>query len=308
MRRTLICLVTVLLFIACNEKKSAGDSLIEKSKIQTAFNKNPNKVLLDHFYVVLDSVSFEKLRKDPFMKQSYASVDAGMPDFHKVHDSSSVFYLRGKSHYIEILGPDNPFNEPVGQIGIGFSMAGDKHFPISGAPQLKEKKTKFLQGSSVAKYTLNNKEIDWYKAFYTYGMETNLATWYAHYNPSFLQHLGIKADETYSREDFLKNTYAPNKLFEDITAITLACNPADHFRIARELELLGCPLVNKPGADPIFEAGDIYLRLVRRKDKERSSLLQVETSLNHKSNKILELGAITIKNKEKKSLWIFNNY
>lgn len=302
-----IILVAAVFLMGCKQKtKAPEESLIDKEKIQSLFDKNPNNVLFNHLYVVLDSSTYAQLRSNTFLNESYAGLDRGMPDFKKINDTVNSIYLRGEKHYLEILGPKNRFKEPVGQVGMGFSLGGPKSFSLKNTPKLKEGGTKFLQGGDTVSFNIKNKERVWYKPFYTFGMKTNLYTWYSYYNPEFLEAIDGKKQDTYTREGYLKKAYDPEKLFKNMVAIILRCNRGDHFRIARELELLGCTLEKKEGDDLIFKAGDIYLKLILDHKMERSTILQIESSLNGEDNRKLELDNITIKNEGKRSLWMFD--
>lgn len=301
-----VIFLAIVFLVGCKkEKKLPDDLLIDKDKIQAMFSKNPNNVLFNHFYVVLDSSTYAQFRSNEFLNESYAGLDSGMPDFNKINDTVSNIYLRGETHYLEILGPNNSFKEPVGQIGIGFSLGEQQPFSLNKSPEFIEEGTKFLRAWDTASFTIKDKRQIWYKAFYTFGMKTNLYTWYSYYNPKFLEAIDGEGREVYAREDFLKNAYVPEKLFKNVVSMTLGCNLADHYRISKELELLGCTLEKKEGDDVIFKAGDIYIKLILTRNKGKSQLLQMETTLNREDNRTLEIGNITIKTKDKKSLWIF---
>lgn len=301
-----IVFLAIVVLVGCKQEvKMPEEPLIDKDKIQAMFNKNPNNVLFNHFYVVLDSSTYSQFRSNAFLKESYAGLDSGMPNFIEINDSVNSIYLRGETHYLEILGPNNSFKEPENQIGIGFSLGGQKPFSINNSPEFKEDNTKFLRASDTASFTIKDKKHNWYKAFYTVGMKTNLYTWYSYYNPEFLEAIDGKKRDVYTREDFLKEAYVPEKLFKNMVSITLNCNLADHYRFAKELELLGCTLVKKEGEDLIFKAGDIYIKLILSQYKGKSEIIQMETTLNQEDNRTIEIGTITIKTEGKKSLWTF---
>lgn len=301
-----VVLFVMVFLMGCKQGHNVPEeSLIDKEKIEELLNKNPNNVLFNHLYVVLDSSTYAQLRANEFLNESYAGLDRGMPNFEKINDTVSSIYLRGEEHYLEILGPNNIFKEPVGQTGLGFSLGGQQPFSLNNSPGLKEEGTKFLKGSDTASYTINDRERVWYKAFYTYGMKTNLYTWYSYYNPGFLEAIDGERRDVYTREEFLRKSYVPEKLFRKVVAIALSCNLADQYRIGRELQLLGCVLEKKEGDDLIFKAGDIYIKLILDRHRGKSEILQMETTLNREDNRTLKIGNITIRTKDKKSLWIF---
>ncbi|WP_373519560.1 DUF5829 family protein [Pricia sp.] len=307
LKNTAIILSITILLLACGqERKASENSLIDKGKVRALFDKNSNNVLFNHLYVVLDSISYARFRSNTFLKESYAGMDRGLPDFETIDDTVSSIYLRGEKHYLEILGPNNRFNEPVGRCGIGFSLDGKHSHFLNNSPELKEKNTKFLQGSDTVSMTIKGKELVWYRPFYTFGMKTNMYTWFSYYNPEFLEAIHGEKYQTYSQETFLKSAYAPDKLLRNVVAITLGCNPADHFRMGRELQLLGCPMMKDGKKNPVFKVGDVYIRLILDHRREKSGILNIESTLQRPDNRILQLGGLTIKNEEKKSLWTFD--
>lgn len=248
----LILSLGLLLFGCKNEVKEAEEPLFDKKKIADAFNKNPNEVLFNHLYVVLDSSTYAQLRANKFLNESYAGLDRGMPLFEKINDTVSSIYLRGEAHYLEILGPNNSFKEPVGQTGLGFSLGGQQSFSLNNSPKLKEEGTKFLQGMDTASFSIKNEEQIWYKAFYTVGMKTNLYTWYSYYNPVFLEALDGEKRNNYTREDFLKHAYSPEKLFKNVVSIAFKLQPGGPLPYRKRIALIRLYTGKKRGGRPYF--------------------------------------------------------
>ncbi|RAV28699.1 hypothetical protein DN748_12150 [Sinomicrobium soli] len=283
------------------------NSLVNKEETGSMVREVKNKVLLDHFYVVLDSSSYARFISHPFIKGSYAGIDLGLPGFEPPGQSATSVYLRGEEDYIEILGPHNRFQEPIGQNGIGFSLNG-KEFSLDNKPILKETETKFLKGSDTASFTINDEETVWYKAFYTYGMDTNLFTWYSYYNPGFLKALHREEADDYSAKRFLKTAYKPDRLFKKITRIEIHCNKADHFRIARELQLLG-NLHKETGKNHIlFSVGDVQISILLDEALQDSRIARMDGLLNQRDDRVLHFGKLTIKNNGFETRWIFDPY
>ena len=96
----------------------------------------------------------------------YGALDKRLPFFAPINANASECYLRGHKHYIEILGPNNIFNEPVGKSGIGFALKNeDQHFHLGVEPKLKEKNTAFLNATDTVAMSLGNRKEVWFKAF-----------------------------------------------------------------------------------------------------------------------------------------------
>lgn len=285
--------------------KGSDEMLIDKTKIDRVFNNVDNKVLLSHMYVVLDSSTYNSILQNTFLDQEYAGIDNGLPDFTPADKNSKSVYVRGKNSYLEILGPNNKFNEGIGRNGIGFSLNNNNGFSLDNKPSLKKSETKFLKGVDTVSFTLNNEKTVWFKAFYTYGIDTNLHTWYSYYNPSFITALHGEQEERYTEAAYLKTAYSPNKLFKDITAIEIHCTRADHFRIASELELLGCTSVKKHNDDLLFIIDDLKLSVCLRENIEKSKITIIAGTLNKPDNRTIHCKNITIENRGYNTIWRF---
>ena len=307
-RLLLYFLLTTLLFCtSCNNPAKQDDvSIINEKRIVDTFKKALNTVSLDHFYITLDSVTFAQLKSSDFINSQYANLDQGIPDFTPINTASTSAYLRGKRQYIEILGPQNAFNEPVGKSGIGFALSEKKGFSLANAPELHETGTKFLKAADTVSFNINNTAAVWYKAFYTYGMATNLSTWYAYYNPEFLGHLHDEEISEYTSEAFLKTAYHPKKMFNEITGIEMHCNLADHFRIARELQLLGCTLAGKKNNDLLYVVDGIKLSIRLDETLDKSKITTIAATLNAPDHRTITFKNLTIKNTGYQTVWSLN--
>ena len=116
-------------------------------------------MLFSHLYVVLDSLSYSEFTNSPEWTDAYANLDVGLPHFNPIDKNATSCYLRGHRHYIEILGPDNTYNEPVGKSGIGFSLENDEgHFHLGVTPKLKKEDNRFLSLSDTVSMPLGKRE------------------------------------------------------------------------------------------------------------------------------------------------------
>lgn len=307
-RITAIILGT-LLCIACNQsvRKEYNSSLIDKQKVDEALGNDISKIVLDHLYVVVDSATYASFTSNNHIKNTYASLDTGLPNFAPVLTNSSTCYLRGHKHSIEILGPSNTYNEPVGKSGIGFSIKNkEEHFHLGIEPKLTVLKDTILQATETVTMPLGTQEHTWFKAFYTPSLGTALHTWYGFYNPDFLDELHGTANDTYTREAFLANTYADDKLFKSIESIHLSCTASDFQRIAQELGYLRCTLTKNDGETYTIRSGDIDVILKFSKQINYSRITRITCTLNEEDHSLHLLGNLTIKNQGKRSIWDFN--
>ncbi len=299
-----------MIIVSCQKQKQDSDlpSMIDREKINASFNKDISKVLLDHLYVVVDSLTYDRFTKNNQWMTKYASLDIGLPNFAPVNNHSSTCYLRGHQHYIEILGPKNKYKEPVGKSGIGFSLKNKgEHFHLGVVPRTKATKDSLLlYATETVHMDLGQHKQTWFKAFYTPSPGTALHTWYAFYNPTFLDTLYKKHHAQYSRKAFLKSSYEKTKLFNGIDEIYLTCIPKDYIRIAKELGFLKCRLLKKNGKTLTFQGGDITIHLKPSENAEYSRITRIICQLNTNDRSITHLGNLTITNQGTESIWDFD--
>ncbi|MEW7281297.1 DUF5829 family protein [Aquimarina sp. 2201CG1-2-11] len=296
--------------MSCQKQKTQSESYysIDREKIDEAFNKDKSKVLLDHLYVVVDSVTYSRLVNDNRWKNTYASFDRGLPDFAAVNMHASTCYLRGHRHYIEILGPKNTYNESVGKSGIGFSLKNkEEHFHLGLKPKLKPSKSSLLQAVQTVQMPLRDYKYTWFKAFYTPSPGTSLHTWYAFYNPSFLDSLYGKHYTSYSREAFLEPNYKKKKLFNGVKEIYATCTLDDYLRIVQELKHLQCELLQRKGNILMIKGGDVILHIEPSDIVAYSRITKIICELNNADYSITRLGNLIITNQGNKSIWNLKN-
>ncbi|WP_157560138.1 DUF5829 family protein [Kordia algicida OT-1] len=284
-------------------------SSVDYDKVDAFFGTNVSQILFDHLYVVLDSVSYAQLKQNAFFNDMYGSIDKGLPNFEAIDAKTSSCYIRGHSHYIEILGPNNRYQEPIGKSGIGFSLHNKgEHFHLGVQPKLAQNKTPYLSISETIDLPIENTEITWFKAFYSPNISTNLHTWYAFYNPIFLDSLYHVKHHTYSREAFLKKLYKKECLFKDIESISMHCTKADFYRIAQEMRHLGCDLIKNEGKTLTIASGDITIEIRLSETIKNSHITQIQCKLNTIDSSVIQLGNLTITNYGMKSIWDFNTF
>lgn len=303
---SLFIICFALIFGCKNSTKDISDfpDHIDYDKIDNFMGNDVSKLSFNHLYVVLDSLSYSNFMKNNTWHETYASVDNGLPNFSAIDSNTTTCYLRGHKHYIEILGPNNRYNEPVGKSGIGFALNNhNEHFHLGIKPKLKKDSISFLSLANTVKMNLNNKEETWFKAFYTPSEGTAIHTWYGFYNPSFLDHFNSTSHKSYSRELFLKQAYNDQKLFNGIQTITMLCTADDFERIGQEMRYLGQKLRDRDADTLVIAGGDINIKIVHSDSIEYSHITHIECRLNDANNSGTQLGHIHIKNDGKISVW-----
>lgn len=304
-----VYLVMLVIYIgsvcSCREKRSLE---IDHERIDELFGKNVSEVLFDHLYVVVDSITYTQLLQNTEWQGTYAAMDKGLPDFATLDKTTTSCYLRGYEHFIELLGPDNEYNEPVGKSGIGFLLSNHgEHFHLGVMPKLKQSETPYLSKSETVNMPIGKEETTWFKAFYSPSMNTALHTWYAFYNPAFLNRLHQTEHYEYSRAAFLRKSYREGQLFKGIESIDIICTFADYERIAQEMRQLGCRLMSKKENTLTISSGDISLSITPSRTINFSRITQIKCGLNASDNRQIALGNLTITNSGTQSVWNLEN-
>ena len=173
-------------------------------------------------------------------------------------------------------------------------------------PKLKTSKDSFLYATETVQMPIGDYKETWFKAFYTPSPGTALHTWYAFYNPIFLDSLYGTHHISYSRKDFLKSSYADQKLFNGIKEIHLSCTLHDYQRIAKELGYLRCKLLDQNGETLMIASGDVTINISPSNQIEYSRITKITCLLNNDDNSITKLGNLIITNQGKESIWHFD--
>lgn len=265
--------------MALSGQKSGGNSDLKDLKV-------------NHIYVVVDSTTFNALKQSNELN-TLANQDKGLPNFLPLDNSATTIYMRFKSTYLEIMGPENRFKEKIGSIGIGFSW--DTFNSTLDTVQKSIQKSKDLKfQKSEANWPFGGKEILWYTFFYS-DFKGSIATWYAIYNPVFLNYLFNINYSDFKREDFLKKVFDQNKKIIDLSGIVINANANDFYKMIKEFKALNIKIKKQKPRLVIYKLDSvtIELKLTERRNsmiKELRFISKGETRLN------INLGNIHIKN------------
>lgn len=197
-------------------------------------------VPLDHLYVVLDAETHAALRASRFLLEEFAAVDSGLPHFRPVGPDTDVLYVRGAETYLELMGPQNHFGEPVGQIGLGFGVEVPGSLPRVFASLRAAGLRPFFTSDHVD--FVGPVPIPWKQ---TTGprapLVDGLAVWVSEYAPGFAHWLDPRdADpRAIARSDFLRPRFRGDRLLADIIGIRLGVDPAARQTILDGLLALG---------------------------------------------------------------------
>lgn len=237
-------------------------------------------VYLNHVYIVVDEATFGDLRSSNFLINEFASVDTGLPDFLRPDSSANSIYVRGQHTYLELFGPDNEFEEPVGKVGVGTSP--EQPGAIDWIyERLCGKDPDDVQKELIYWDSENESPVPWYTVVYRDQPDsTRLVPWVSEYHEDFLPALySDKESGTRGirREDYLRPQFEEDRYLQDITGLTVALHEPQKSRYIRDLELLGW-VSHTDGDDSVLEGPNVRV-MVTDATAERDGLLEIELYL-----------------------------
>ncbi|PWN69308.1 hypothetical protein C1631_014735 [Chryseobacterium phosphatilyticum] len=256
---------------------------------------------VNHIYFVLDSVSFNEIRGSEQLAK-WSSLDKGLPDFLPINQQSTTLYLRGKSTYIEVMGPDNRFGEKVGSVGIGFSWDTSGTFSDDIGKKLKNNDLVFSKNHAM--WNFAGKEVLWYSAYST-ALQGSIATWYAFYNQEFLTRLYHKKYQFFTREAFLERIFDQKREITDLSAIVLNCNTEDYDKLTKELDSFGIKPATKHKDSVVFQIYSVRITIILTPNKT-SGIKELRLKTKNKLNKSFKLGKVNFRNDGKELIMTFN--
>ncbi|PCC69355.1 Alpha/beta hydrolase family protein [Nannocystis exedens] len=243
-------------------------------------------VPLDHLYVVLDAETHAALRTSRFLLEEFAAVDAGLPHFRPVGPDADVLYVRGAETYLELMGPQNHFGEPVGQIGLGFGVEVPGSLPRVFASLRAAGLRPFFSSDYVD--FAGPVPIPWKQ---TTGprapLVDGLAVWASEYAPGFAHWLDPRSagPRAIARSDFLRPRSRGDRLLADIIGVRLGVDPAARQTITDGLLALGYEA--QGGGEVLTEAG---LEISLQPENGPTRLLTVTFRLTRAASCDLVLG------------------
>jgi len=266
-----------------------------------------NDLKFNHLYVVVDAEIYNQFLTNDFVQNEFANSDMGMPNFQKIDNTAKTFYIRGENTYLELMGPENKFKEPVGAIGIGFSWDTQLPFTYNINDYLKVGKNNPPKFETFEfPWDFHDHKTVWYQASYTKAKSNNLSTWYSFYNPAFLSDLFKKNYTQYSNKDYLSKAYNPKKLLTDLVAVNLSCTKLDFDKIVNELKYLDSKIILKNGSSVTYQFQKFQLTIAPNNSASTSNVESItfKTKNTQSNNMIIE--KIKIKNNDSKSIWEFH--
>ncbi|AQX07591.1 DUF5829 family protein [Elizabethkingia ursingii] len=272
-------LLILFVSMAFSSQESRGNSDLKDLKV-------------NHIYVVVDSTTFNALKQSNELS-TLANQDKGLPNFLPIDNSATTIYMRFKSTYLEIMGPENRFKEKIGSIGIGFSWDTFNSTLDTVQKSIQESKDLRFQKSE-ANWSFGGKEILWYSFFYS-DLKGDIATWYAIYNPVFLNYLFNINYSEFKREDFLKKVFDQNKKIIDLSGIVIDSNANDFNKITEEFKALNIKIEKQKPGLVIYKLDSVTIKL-KLAERKNSMIKELRFRSKDKTRLNINLGNIRIKN------------
>lgn len=225
--------LTAVVLASCGPKQ-------DTPRLRATFKTPP--VVLNHLYVVLNEPQFAVFRDHPYFRERFAAVDTGFPKFAAVNPGSQALYFRGRDTYLEIFGPNNPFGEPAGKVGLGWSVEQP------GAIDWVENQLRGHAADRIER-TLRiwdfetAQPVNWYHAVYRqFPQSSRTVWWFSEYHADFFPALfpARRANHVdLTRRTFLRDRFRPDLDLINLTGAELALSAEDAGRLTADLESLG---------------------------------------------------------------------
>jgi hypothetical protein len=295
-KRLFILLFLTSILLSSGEFKIYGDA-----RPQVYFN---------HVYHVFDRETFADILVSDFIKNEFANADTGLPDFAEPKPETGNIYLRGSNTYLEILGVNNRFKEPLGKGGIAFAVDGQGELEIF-FNRLNSVEPAAYGKSIVTRDFPNAPKIPWYLTLYRQTNRANTVDyWVTEYKSEFFSKISTSIElnnSDVSRARYLRQQYDPKKLLRDIAKISVALPQTQKAEFVKDLHRFGFTEVKSSNKTSVMRRSDFEISILEETPLQRGILL-IEVKLNRRviRKRVYKFGSnskLTLKNFH--GLWIF---
>ena len=206
-------------------------------------DERPPEVKFNHLYVVLSQADFESLRSSDFLLNQFTASDQGFPKFLPVDDQCQSIYLRGQDTYIELFGPENKFGEPVGKIGVGWTVEKVGELDVLQGLLTKDSPDSFTRVLNHWDFDREGAAVNWYHSLFRNQPSTcDAVWWFSETHVDFIPALypDTSADgDCISRRDFLKSRYDATRILKNFTNLTIHLPPEAARSLRSDLDRVG---------------------------------------------------------------------
>ncbi|MBM3966911.1 MAG: hypothetical protein FJ308_17870 [Planctomycetes bacterium] len=209
----------------------------------TAAEVRPPEVKFNHLYVVLSQADFESLRSSDFLLNQFAASDQGFPKFLPVDDQCQSIYLRGQDTYIELFGPENKFGEPVGKIGLGWSVEKVGELDVVQKLLAKESTDSLTRTLNRWDFDREGPAVNWYHSlFRNRPLTADAVWWFSETHIDFISALfpnKLQNEDRIARRDFLSSRYDSTRILKNFTSLTVELPLETGRHLRSDLERVG---------------------------------------------------------------------
>jgi len=237
-------------------------------------------VLLNHLYVVVDSVTVAAMVASPLITEELGSFQTRTTTANG-GQTWTGHYLRGQNTYIELFGPGGFPGARPGMTGIGFGVeesggvtALSAAFSARGIALDTSTRVRLVDGS----------EIPW---FFVGALPPSdsatpmFSTWVMEYHPVWAARQAATDSASPSditRRRFLTPFYDPHRLLSDVVGATVAIPRSELSKIADELEVFGYVVTRR--RDRVLAHGTRFDLIIVSATPRRRGLLDLRLALN----------------------------
>ena len=256
-----------------------------------------NIVFLNHLYHVLSLESFNDIKDHRFLKDNFANIE------HKKLKSANSnwegIYIRGENTYIELFYPQgNKQFRSQGRFGIGLGTDN-----IRDIDDIYSTLQQNIPNICKHKFTrqIKSQEIDWFK-YVTQNdsyISEHMSYWIMEYEENYCNSTNI------SRKAYNSPFYESDKLFKDITQITIAIELKSQLNFAYILKNLGFKCTESSSTQQTWCNQDFVLNIIPS-THQTIGVQQIIMELNYSTpSQNLKIGQTNLTLKNKLAVWDF---
>jgi hypothetical protein len=209
----------------------------------SAAEARPPEVKFNHLYVVLSQADFDALRASDFLLNQFAASDQGFPKFLAVDGQCQSIYLRGRDTYLELLGPENKLGEPVGKIGVGWSVEKVGELDVLQGLLTKDSPDSFTRVLNQWDFDRDGAAVNWYHSlFRNQPSAADAFWWFSETHVDFIP--ALFPDESSDsdrilRRDFLAPRYDAGRILKNLNSLMIHLPPDAARSLRNDLEQAG---------------------------------------------------------------------
>jgi hypothetical protein len=262
---------------------------------QQAVSAQLPPVYLNHLYLVLDKQTYANIAKSDFMRNEFANFEERTTTANK-GESWTGGYFYGEQTYIElfIAGQNPQFKQSESGIGFGVEQEGASEIFYN---RLKEKfPDKVEKGLRTKK--INDKDVAW---FYIVDVDfkdesATFFPWLMEYRKDYLPivYPNLKPEENgITRQRYQARRFKADRLFKDISEVTIALNETERDRFIKELEAFNYKIERRK-AKTVCKGKDVKFFVVPNTKANGITKLKIGLQRKKKGQKIYQFGAKSV--------------